>query len=186
MAKFSDRLKMLRKEHQLSQHDLAIQLGCVSKSSINMYERGEREPNFVTLEAIADYFNVDMDYLLGKSDYPNKYSELLNDLRNDSKEGRTQAKEDMYRTFGTDHATASTRVLGDNLVAVLYYRAMNPYAAAELLDLIDAVDGMDYQKLGDIRLMVRAYLRSTDAIREIVDTALKPYREEQEEADWTG
>lgn len=37
-----------------------------------MYERGEREPGFETLEAIADYFNVDMDYLLGKSDHRNK------------------------------------------------------------------------------------------------------------------
>ena len=37
-----------------------------------MYERGEREPGLETLEAIADYFNVDMDYLLGKSEHRNK------------------------------------------------------------------------------------------------------------------
>lgn len=30
-----------------------------------MYERGEREPSFETLETIADFFNVDMNYLLG-------------------------------------------------------------------------------------------------------------------------
>ena len=58
MAHFSDRLKLLRREHNLSQMELARQLGCVSKSSVNMYERGEREPSFETLEAIADYFNV--------------------------------------------------------------------------------------------------------------------------------
>ena len=71
MAHFSDRLKLLRREHNLSQMELARQLGCVSKSSVNMYERGEREPSFETLEAIADYFNVDLDYLLGKSDIRN-------------------------------------------------------------------------------------------------------------------
>ena len=36
-----------------------------------MYERGEREPNFETLETIADFFNCDLDYLLGKSDIVN-------------------------------------------------------------------------------------------------------------------
>ena len=37
-----------------------------------MYERGEREPGIETLEKFADFFNVDMDYLLGKSDVINK------------------------------------------------------------------------------------------------------------------
>ena len=37
-----------------------------------MYERGEREPGLDMLEAIADFFNVDLDYLLGKSDIPNR------------------------------------------------------------------------------------------------------------------
>lgn len=37
-----------------------------------MYERGRREPDFETLEVIADYFNVDMDYLIGKSDIERK------------------------------------------------------------------------------------------------------------------
>jgi repressor LexA len=71
MPKFNDRLKLLRREAGLSQQDFANQLK-ISKSSVNMYERGEREPGIETLEAIADYFNVDMDYLLGKSEHRNK------------------------------------------------------------------------------------------------------------------
>lgn len=71
MVIFGDRLKSLRNSKGLSQADFAKQIG-VSKSSVNMYERGEREPNFETLEAIADYFNVDLDYLMGKSDVPNR------------------------------------------------------------------------------------------------------------------
>ena len=174
------RIKAAREAKNLTQEELGALCG-TTKQTIFKYEN-----NLVTniptnrLEKLAQVLDVTPSYLMGWDEA------LLESIREDSRSGRTQAKEDMYRTFGPEHSTASTRVLGDNLVAVLYYRAMNPYAAAELLDLIDAVDGMDYQKLGDIRLMVRAYLRSTDAIREIVDTALKPYREEQEEADWTG
>ena len=77
MAKFNERLKLLRRESGLSQQDFAKQLG-TSKSSINMYERGEREPSLETLEAIAD---VDMDYLLGKSDHRSK-SAWLEDIDN--------------------------------------------------------------------------------------------------------
>lgn len=66
MSSFNVRLRQLRQEAGMSQNDLAKQIG-VSKSSVNMYERGEREPGFETLEAIADFFNVDMNYLLGTS-----------------------------------------------------------------------------------------------------------------------
>ena len=71
MSKFSERFKELRKSRKLSQQALADSLN-TSKSSVNMYERGEREPGIDTLETIADFFNVDMDYLLGKSDIVNK------------------------------------------------------------------------------------------------------------------
>ena len=71
MSKFSDRFKLLRKERELTQQALADRLE-ISKSSVNMYERGEREPGIQTLEAIADLFNVDMDYLLGNSSIPNR------------------------------------------------------------------------------------------------------------------
>lgn len=71
MSKFSARLKELRQSKNLTQQKLADYLK-TSKSSINMYERGEREPGLEMVETIADFFNVDLDYLLGKSDIPNK------------------------------------------------------------------------------------------------------------------
>lgn len=67
MTKLSERIRLLRKERQLSQQELA-RIVRTSKSSINMYERGEREPGVPMLEALADCFNVDMDYLTGRSD----------------------------------------------------------------------------------------------------------------------
>lgn len=80
MAKFGERLRHLRTSHELSQMDLAKQLK-TSKSSVNMYERCEREPSLEMLEKIADFFNVDLDYLLGKSDCSNKHA-LSNTLGN--------------------------------------------------------------------------------------------------------
>lgn len=77
MPKFPDRFKQLRSEHHLSQQNLADQLG-FSKSSVNMYERGEREPGLEAIEAIADYFNVDVDYLMGRSDKPNNNEWIRN------------------------------------------------------------------------------------------------------------
>lgn len=65
MAQFGDILNILRKRDNLTQKELAQKLG-ISLSSISMYERGKREPDFETLEAIADYFNVNMNFLLGK------------------------------------------------------------------------------------------------------------------------
>lgn len=66
MSDFSKVLKQLRKERSLTQTELSKALG-ISCSTISMYERGEREPAFEMQEAIADYFNVSMDFLHGKS-----------------------------------------------------------------------------------------------------------------------
>ena len=71
MAQFHKILRLLRNERNMSQQDLADVLK-ISKSAINMYERGERQPNFETLEIIADFFNVDIDFLLGRTDKTTK------------------------------------------------------------------------------------------------------------------
>lgn len=62
---FAERLRDLRTQKGLSQIELAKKLG-LSNSTISMYERGEREPDFETLDLIGDFFNVDVNYLLGK------------------------------------------------------------------------------------------------------------------------
>ena len=66
---FSKQLRKLRQSHKLTQIELAKRLG-LSYSAISMYERGERQPNFETLEAIADFFNVPMSTLIEKSTPP--------------------------------------------------------------------------------------------------------------------
>ena len=71
---FGERLRDLRISQGLSQEALGRKCG-VKKSSINMYERGARQPKIETLETIADYFNVDLEYLRGTSDIKNMYRE---------------------------------------------------------------------------------------------------------------
>lgn len=61
---FGSNLKKFRLNRSMTQGDLAEALN-ISRSSVSMYENGEREPDFETLELIADYFNVDMNHLLG-------------------------------------------------------------------------------------------------------------------------
>ena len=62
---FREVLKKLRSQRGLSQARLAEGLN-LSKSIIGAYETGDKKPSFETLELIADYFNVDVDYLLGR------------------------------------------------------------------------------------------------------------------------
>ncbi|MFP5528346.1 helix-turn-helix domain-containing protein [Peptococcus simiae] len=76
MANFGERLKELRIDSELTQQEIADTLN-LSKSTISMYENGKRLPEYETLEAIADFFNVDMDYLTGKSDYENIHAEMM-------------------------------------------------------------------------------------------------------------
>lgn len=66
MGNFPNVFKSLRLSAGLTQEELAAELK-LSKSTISMYENGNREPDFKTLELIADYFHVAADYLLGRS-----------------------------------------------------------------------------------------------------------------------
>ncbi len=68
-------IKQLREERSLTQSDLAKIIG-VSSSTIGMWENDERSPNEDKKEIIADYFNVDMNYLYGKTLVRNSYREL--------------------------------------------------------------------------------------------------------------
>lgn len=67
MSNFQNVFKQLRISSGLTQIEIAQKLG-ISRSTIGMYETGAREPDFETLEKIADFFNVDIDYLLGRTD----------------------------------------------------------------------------------------------------------------------
>lgn len=60
------RLKELRKKKNISQLKLAMDLD-MNQNSISRYENMEREADYATLIKFADYFNVSIDYLLGRT-----------------------------------------------------------------------------------------------------------------------
>lgn len=63
------RLKELRKKKGISQLRLATDLN-TTQNTISRYETGEREPGIDELIKIADYFNVSVDYLIGRTENP--------------------------------------------------------------------------------------------------------------------
>ncbi len=65
MAVLKIRLKELREKKGISQYKLASDLG-VSQSTVGMWESGKNRPEAATLAALADYFEVSVDYLLGR------------------------------------------------------------------------------------------------------------------------
>ena len=64
---FAIRLKELRSEKQVGQTELAKAIG-VSNGTISLWENGLREPTLTNLLALAKYFKVSLDYLVGLED----------------------------------------------------------------------------------------------------------------------
>lgn len=63
------RIRNLREQENILQNDLARKID-VSNVVLSRYESGERKPDYETLWKIADCFNVNIDYLLGRIDTP--------------------------------------------------------------------------------------------------------------------
>lgn len=67
MADLSERLRLLRKERGLKQQEMAERFG-QSLRAYQYYEAGTRRPEYVHLLALADFFDVSLDYLTGRSE----------------------------------------------------------------------------------------------------------------------
>jgi len=66
---FGERLAQLRENKDMNQRELAEALG-VTRGAVSMWEIGQRTPDSNTLQKIASFFNVSIDYLLGLTDDP--------------------------------------------------------------------------------------------------------------------
>ena len=85
VATFRDRFIYLRKRSGFSQQEMAEVLSAISntkisRTTVSMWEAGHRMPSRESLEAIADHFNVPMDYLLGREDDPTSAPELTPEI----------------------------------------------------------------------------------------------------------
>ena len=70
MSIFTDRLKECRKKMNKTQNEVAIDLG-ITEGGYQNYELCKYEPKMGTLIKFADYYDVSLDYLTGRSDNPN-------------------------------------------------------------------------------------------------------------------
>ena len=65
----AERLVKLRSERKLSRREVAASTG-MTERTYQRYENSERDPSAPVLLALADYYDVSVDYLLGRVDMP--------------------------------------------------------------------------------------------------------------------
>lgn len=69
---FAERIKMLRRDKKITQSALAELLG-VTKTQVSDLENGKTTTSIERLITLADYFDVSLDYLVGRSDDPKRH-----------------------------------------------------------------------------------------------------------------
>lgn len=122
MREFKNILLKLRKDRHVTQEQLADALH-ITKQALSHYERGTRYPKKETLEAIADYFNVDMNYLTGRSN---------------------------TTTIITPAPAAGSTLSKDQEELLCKYDSLNDEGKAKVLDYTsDLVAGGRYEKVSD-------------------------------------
>lgn len=105
MSSFGERFKELRLEKQLTQQELADNINKIynltfGKSAVSQYENNKRTPEIYALEKFADFFNVSIDYLLGRTNERNTkeiiYSSGFDNLSTD---GLSEEDIDMIKSM---------------------------------------------------------------------------------------
>lgn len=105
-----NRLKDLRLQHKLTLKDLAKDLrdkGIFEKitdGTLSRYESGSREPKLATWKKLADYFDVDVAYLQGVTDYKNAV-DLWAETLSDDKEYQNKLENEFNKIKNSNHST---------------------------------------------------------------------------------
>ena len=171
-----ENIRALRKARGWSQQQLAERVGYGDRSSIAKIEAGKVDLPRSKIAEFAKVFDVTPAYLMG---YSEETDALLVSIAEDNKSGRTAAVEELRRTYGTEHSIHSTYGCDDKKrVTLLYYKTLERDVALSLTDIISTVDRLDGRQAEKVTLLLHAYLKAEQPIRNIVDTALDPYVED--------
>lgn len=73
MDLFGSRLKALKEQHNYTYPQIAEYLGLSAPRTVKGYVAGTVKPDYFKLIALADYFDVSIDYLVGRSDDPTRH-----------------------------------------------------------------------------------------------------------------
>lgn len=182
-ATFAERLNYALDMKQITKAELSRMTG-ISKSSLTRYTKGDWEGKQDAVYAIARALHVDEAWLMGYDvpmERPDWIDPLISSCIEETKSGRAAAKEEMFRLFGTEHEASELRFISGNQVAMLYYKSMERNKGAELHTLIDMIDQKSTDELAVIYSLVEAYFTADQPIRDIVNTALKPYLKSQDD-----
>ena len=96
IMEFSERLKKLRKQAQLTQVDVAEKLG-ISQPAYASWERGVKKPTQENLVKIAQVLNVSVDYLVGNSDYTEDKLDNIELLFRMNSKGLTVEEKEIFK-----------------------------------------------------------------------------------------
>jgi transcriptional regulator with XRE-family HTH domain len=91
---FGEKLKKLREEKGLKQSELASILG-IGRTTLSHYELNNREPDLDILNKIADFFNVSVDFLLGRTSIRNRIEDITYIMKN----GNVETLKEMTEAF---------------------------------------------------------------------------------------
>lgn len=149
MANFSDRVKQLRRECNLSLRQLSKLTG-ISHSAISAYETGKREAGLESLEALCDVFNCDIDYILGRTDIKNGVANRLG--YNSLAEAFNANTPCIYplniQLFASDEKTSPDQqelTEGERVLIEIYRRASDDVKPV-LINAVKALESMPTEK----------------------------------------
>ena len=176
MNDIAKRIHGLMQEQDLSYADLSQKTG-IPKSALQRYATGNTAKiPMDRIEAIASALDVSAAYLIGWTDeWVEAWKRIITE---NIISGRTDAEEEMFRLFGDKHQVQATRLFGEK-AALLCYKVLDPDSIIELSYIISMLDDLNESELKKIEMLIYAYQHADASIREIVDTALKPYWEEE-------
>lgn len=121
-----ENLKKLRKENKKTQTQMATYLG-ITQSAYAMYESGDRTPPADMLNKLADYFDVSVDYLLGRTEIPNAYENIVN----------TYIKNKSADFISTDLPTAIAERMRSHNLSLEKFKNLTPQQTDDLLNIIE-------------------------------------------------
>ena len=190
----SEAIIKYRKDHDLSQRQFALKAGLSNgyismlESNINPKTKQPLTPTMPVVKKIANAMDISVDALFAiVDDMPislerTDYTELLRAIVEENKTGRPAAIDEIRRLFGTERSIHNIYACEDKKkIAILYYKALERRVALSLTDIIGAIDQLDGHQAEKAMLLLHAYLKAGQPIRNIVDTALEPYVEDLDE-----
>lgn len=190
----SEAIIKYRKDHDLSQRQFALKAGLSNgyismlESNINPKTKQPLTPTMPVLKKIANAMDISVDALFAiVDDMPislerTDYTELLRAIVEENKTGRPAAIDEIRRLFGTEYSIHNIYACEDKKkIAILYYKALERRVALSLTDIIGIIDQLDGHQAEKAMLLLHAYLKAGQPIRNIVDTALEPYVEDLDE-----